>query len=306
MDRIPLDEKNVKFFAIINIMTEDKYSAVWVSHSSISDFLACPRAYYLKHVYKDPQSGRKIQLARPHLSLGKAVHEVIESLSTLPTETRFDESLIEKLEKAWTKISGKKGGFVDETQEQKFKERGREMLRRVYKNPGPLKNLAVKIQMELPHYWLSKDDNIILCGKIDWLEYLPNTDSVHIIDFKTGKGSEDKDSLQLPIYLLLALNCQKRPVERASYWYIDRHTVPTTIELPNVKEAEEEILQAAKKIKLARKLRHFNCPDAGCPTCTPYEKVLKGEAELVGRDGFDRDVYLLAEEDTKEPQSIIL
>jgi ATP-dependent helicase/DNAse subunit B len=62
---------------------------------------------------------------------------------------------------------------------------------------------------DLPHYWLSEDDGIILCGKIDWLQYLPDTDSVHIVDFKTSKNKEKANSLQLPIYLLLVSNTQK-------------------------------------------------------------------------------------------------
>jgi len=178
----------------------DKYTAVWVSHTSISDFLRCPRAYYLKNIYRDPKTNHKIKLMSPSLALGSAVHEVLESLSVLPRQTRFSGSLIAKFDRAWEKITGKKGGFINADTEYKFKQRGQEMLRRVMNNPGPLSGLAVKIQMDLPQFWLSEEDNIMLCGKIDWLEYLPDSDSVHIIDFKTGKTEEDPDSLQLPIY----------------------------------------------------------------------------------------------------------
>jgi len=95
-------------------MAEDKYTATWVSHSSISDFLQCPRAYFLKHVYRDPKTGHKIKITSPPLALGQAVHEVLESLSTLPVEERFRNSLIEKFHTVWQKLSGKKGGFVNE------------------------------------------------------------------------------------------------------------------------------------------------------------------------------------------------
>ena len=70
------------------------------------------------------------------------------------------------------------------------------MLQRVIKHPGPVAKLAVKIKQDLPYYWLSEEDNIILCGKIDWLEYLPDQDGVHIIDFKTSKYDEAPQSLQ--------------------------------------------------------------------------------------------------------------
>lgn len=191
----------------------DKYKATWVSHSSISDFLACPRAYYLRNVYKDPKTGNKITVTNASLSLGQIVHEVIEELSLLPVDERLEISLVKKYDVAWKKVEGKIGGFKDKDQEIEYKERGVKMLERVEKNPGPILNKAIKIQTDfIPNYYLSEEDNIILCGKIDWIEYLEKTDSVHIIDFKTGKNEEDESSLQLPIYLLLATNLQSRPV----------------------------------------------------------------------------------------------
>ena len=62
-------------------MSKDPYKATWVSHSSIGDFLKCPRAYYLHNVYKDPGTRRKINIVNPALSLGVAVHEVLEGLA---------------------------------------------------------------------------------------------------------------------------------------------------------------------------------------------------------------------------------
>ena len=150
-------------------MEKDKFSATWVSHTSLSDFKKCPRCYYLKNVYKDPKTGHKIQVMSPPLALGQAVHSVIESLSILPVNKRFDIPLLEKYEQAWENVSGKKGGFRTSDSEYRYKERGAMMLRRVMTNPGPLARLAVKMAQELPFYWLSEQDNIILCGKVDWL-----------------------------------------------------------------------------------------------------------------------------------------
>src|SRR3990167_3796097 len=152
-------------------MSPDKFTATWVSHSSIADFLACPKAYYLKNVYKDPKTNHKIQIMTPPLALGSVVHEVIESLSTISTANRFKEPLAPKFKNVWfEKVSGKKGGFFDKDSEEKYYNQGIEMIKRVVDHPGVLANLAVKITMELPYYWLSEPDNIILCGKIDWLE----------------------------------------------------------------------------------------------------------------------------------------
>ncbi len=285
----------------------DKYSAVWVSHTSINDFLRCPRSYYLKNVYKDPKTGHKIKLMSPALALGQSVHEVLESLSVLPKDRRFSESLIAKFDKAWEKVKGKKGGFSDEDTEWKFKQRGQEMLRRVMNNQGPIAGLAVKIQTDLPQFWLSEEDNIILCGKVDWLEYLPEIDSVHIIDFKTGRAEEDPDSLQLPIYHLLVHNCQKRQVVKASYWYLDSNDGLTEKKLPDLDEARVKILDIARKIKLARQIKRFKCPEGdGCRSCRSMEKIFRREAELVGEDQYRNDVYILSPKKEEEKESVIL
>jgi len=289
-------------------MVNDKYSATWVSHSSISDFLKCPRAYFLKNVYKDPQTGHKIQLMTPPLALGQVVHEVLESLSLLPKDRRFNESLITKFEKAWQKISGERGGFSDKEEEERYKDRGRAMLERVVKDPGPLKNLAVKIKTDLPYFWLSEEDNIILCGKIDWLEYLAESESVHIIDFKTGRRDEPANSLQLPIYNLLATSCQSYPVAKMSYWYLDRSDGFIEKDLLDFNKSRQKVLKVAKEIKLARQLERFKCPNGeeGCSACRLMEAILRGEGKLINVDEFNRDVYILAKPSSGDSQESMI
>ncbi len=286
----------------------DKFTATWVSHSSMSDFLKCPRSYYLKNVYRDPKTKHKIQLMGPPLALGAAVHEVLEGLSVLPTQTRFEESLIQRFQPVWKKFSGKKGGFWDADTEQQYKLRGEAMLRRVMENPGVLQNLAVKIKEDLPYYWLSEEDNIILCGKIDWLEYLPDTDSVHIIDFKTSKSEENESSLQLPIYHLLVHNCQHRAVTRASYWYLEMNEELTPKELPDLENASTQVLEIAQQMKTARSLERFKCPhgDEGCYACRPLEAILQGKAEFVGENEYRADVYILPPTQQDEKETSVL
>lgn len=292
----------------------DKFAATWVSHSSASDFLNCPRAYFLNNIYRDPQSRHKIQLVSPPLALGSAVHTVLESLSSMPTQDRLKVSLIERFNLVWKKMSGKKGGFESSEQEQQYRERGEEMLRRVMANPGPITRLAVKIKQELPQYWLSEEDEIILCGKIDWLEYFPDVDSVHIIDFKTSKKEEKSDSLQLPIYRLLVENCQHRQVLGASYWYLGFSNELSERPLPDSKEAHDRVLEVAKKMKLAKKLQVFKCPNGaqGCMHCRSLERIIRGEAELVGVSDFNQDMYILpsgtgkAGQESSMPESEVL
>lgn len=281
-------------------MSNDSYKATWVSHSSLSDYLACPRAYFLKNVYKDPKTGHKIQIVSPALSLGSAVHEVLESLAKLPVEERFKTSLIEKYNQIWDKkYTGKQGGFSSPDQEHDYRARGEEMLRRVMRSPGPLAEKAVRIKpqndMDLPQYNLSETENIILCGKIDWLRYDPDTNSVEIIDFKTSRSAEAPSSLQLPIYRLLVEHTQKYAVSGMSYWYLEFNDDLTPHDLPDLDAAEKEILALARKMKLARSLRKFDCPNGadGCPHCRQFERILAGEGEFLGTDETRRDLYYL-------------
>lgn len=272
----------------------DKYAATWTSHSSLSDFIACPRAYYLKNVYKDSNSGNKIQILSPAMTLGSVVHAVLESRSKLTVSERFARPLLDQFRELWQSVSGKQGGFRDASEEERFKARGEAMLKRVMDNPGPLSRLSVKLRDELPFYWLSERDEIILCGKIDWLEYMPEQDGVRIIDFKTGRFKEQAGSLQLPIYRLLVHNTQRRVVTDAQYWYLEEEDGLVTKELPSLEDAHEKVFALAKQVRLARKLGLFKCPQgsAGCRNCQPFEALLRGEGEFIAVKDR-RDVYML-------------
>lgn len=279
---------------------QDKYSAIWVSHSSMQDFLKCPRLYFLHNVYKDPATGHKVSIVTPHMSLGIAVHGVLEGLGDYPSEERLSHDLIALFEKEWNGVSGKKGGFTDETEEVEFKFRGIAMLENVKRDPRFLLNKRIKLPRETmnPNFYLSDDENIILNGLIDWIEYLPATDSLHIVDFKTGKREEREASLQLPIYLLLCNALQKRAVSKASYWYLETDKLVEK-ELPEADSAFREVLDIALRVKAARVQNEFHCPkgDSGCIHCRDYELILAKDprAIFVGVGGFKQDLYIIRE-----------
>lgn len=278
-------------------MTQDKYAAIWVSHSSMGDFLKCPRAYYLHNIYKDPKTNRKINIVNPALSLGQAVHTTLESLKNFPVEERINRNLLIDFEKAWLKVSGKIGGFQNDDEELEIKERGRIMIERVIKNPGPIARKTVRIKEGHnnmpPNFFLSEEENIILCGLIDWLEYVEENDSVRILDFKTGKHDENENSLQLPIYLLLLNALQNRKISGASYWYLNRDDKPIDMPLPEIDEARKKVLAIAMQIKSVREKNIYECPrgDSGCFACKPYEAILKGQAEYLGVGDYGQDIY---------------
>lgn len=290
--------------------TRDPYSAVWVSHSSMGDFLKCPRLYYLHNVYKN-KLGRKIGITSPAMSLGVAVHNTVENLANFKVEDRMTRDLLQDYESNWQKVSGKIGGFMSEEIEVEYKARGISMIERVMRHPGPLVNKTVhfpprvagqeKVDM-LPHFFLNDTDNIILCGKVDWLEYNPDDDSLTVIDFKTGKNEESEESLQLPIYELLLDRLQKRKVTGAKYWYLDRDDTPIDARLLPLDEAYTRVYAVAKQVAEARASGEYMCPKAesGCIHCRPYERVLaflRGDeetgVEYVGKGEYKQDLYIV-------------
>lgn len=275
----------------------DKYNAVWVSHSSMGDFIKCPRLYYLHNMYKDPETKNKISIVSPYMSLGIAVHEVLEGLGDFKSEVRMDRDLLKLFDDAWQKVTGVRGGFKTPDEEKEFKERGIKMLENVTKDPRFLPNKIIKLRRETmnPNFLIDEDKNIILNGLIDWIEYLPETDSLHIVDFKTGKREEDGESLQLPIYLLLCNALQKRKVTKASYWYLENDKIVEK-ELPDLVKAKTDVLAVAYKVADARTKGEFKCPkgEVGCVHCIPYEKILKKDLsyKYVGVGGFKQDLYV--------------
>jgi hypothetical protein len=264
-------------------------------------------------MYKSPVTGHKVSLVTPHMSLGIAVHEVLEGLAEFPADTRMDRDLLALYEAGWKKVSGKKGGFLSADEEAEFKARGTVMLEKVVNDPRFLVNKCIKLpQDKMPcNFFLSEEHNIILNGLVDWIEYLPETDSLHIVDFKTGKREETESSLQLPIYLLLcdALH-KKRKVTKASYWYLESDKMVEK-ELPTLDTARKSVLEVAMKVKTARDEakrngpeKTFICPEGaydvatkegGCMSCRPYEFILSGDprVESVGVGGFSQDMYIL-------------
>lgn len=262
-------------------------------------------------MYKDPATGRKMSIVSPHMSLGIAVHTVLEELADYPAEERFKRDLRARFEEEWAKVSGQKGGFKDTEEEAQFKERGKKMIETVISDPRFLMNKRVKLPKEKmnPNFYLSEDDNIILNGQVDWIEYLPDG-TLHIIDFKTGRHEEADGSLQLPIYLLLCNKLRPQwPVTKASYWYLETDKMVEK-ELPAPDTAYQDVLNTAIKVKQAREKGEFHCPkgdydwetgEGGCSCCRPYEKILQWKAGKLEDDsvvplgvgGFNQDMYLV-------------
>ncbi len=283
-------------------------SYLWLSHSKIRDFQVCPRAYFINHVYIEPKRKRKVQLMTPALALGSVVHKVLENLSTLPIKERFKKSLVAELEERWSIVKGELGGFSSSHQEKEYLDRGRSMMQKVMNNPGPLAELAVKILSDLPSCILSGDDDLKLCGKIDWLQYHSDDNTISIIDFKTSRREEPPDSLQLPIYYCLATKTQDRQVVGVSYWYLENDTLPSPQPLPEFDQTWQELKTIGKQIATAHKLSRFKCPQGenGCRACTSLEKIVSGKAKWVSEGEYGKDIYILPEKEEEVVTGVVL
>lgn len=272
----------------------NKFKATWVSHSSIGDFLKCPRAYYLKNVYKT-DNGNKISIVSPYLSLGSAVHEVLEPLAELDEKHRNSVKLAPAFYKAWSKISGEIGGFSSKEQEEEFKQRGVEMLTRVGKNRQNLAGQTTFLldkRDDLPWMWLSEDEEIVLCGRIDWLNRTGNK-QYRVLDFKTGLKEENDESLQLPIYSVLLEHFLGNSIIDAYYWYLALNDSPTRKIMPDVGKSRERILSIALEIKEARSTKKFECPHKGCFHCTDLSRIIAGEGKFLGKGQYGTELYSL-------------
>ncbi len=142
-------------------------------------------------------------------------------------------------------------------------------------------------------------EGVSLVGSFDWIEILPN-DNLHIIDFKTGRSKERSDSLQLPIYELLAKDNYNKKVEKLSYWYLESNSTLTPKEKIDSDIALADIKDKATEIKNAIETSSFSCNSSysRCFWCRRYESVLSGRAEWLKTDErTGKDLYYLANGD---------
>lgn len=268
----------------------DYYKTTWVSFSSISDFLKCRRAYYLKNIYKNPKTGRKVEVIKPPLALGSAIHNILEPLAKVDCMKRFETNLIETFDREFMKVQGRCGGFKDTEEYETYQQKGHKMLTNVINNKNILECPTYVLKEDLLSAWLSKNNDIKICGKIDWINKDENTGSLSVIDFKTSKDEESND-LQLQIYALLMHILNRETVNNLYYWYLNINEHLTEANIPDVKESYRKVIDLAMEIKEARANGNFECKKGGCFACKDYEKVITGEAVQVGIGNFNREIY---------------
>lgn len=262
-------------------------NALFISYTGIKDYLKCPRAYYLKNVYRDPKTGYRIQVVSPYMTLGALVHDAIKWYLQMQGQVSKDQ-LMEKYRNFWLKYRGKRGGFATREDEASFGKRGLKMLDNFYDNAKDLEK-SLKADDFLK---FKIDETTFLLGKIDFLGEMPDG-SIHVLDFKTGSKDEE-DSLQLYIYAILVESNLQKPVTKISYWYLDRDSNPKEAVLDSLDKKLDWVREKCQEIKTAIEQDSWVCikdPNL-CRDCQSYQAILEGKGELQFADNdFKKMVY---------------
>lgn len=262
-------------------------NAVFISPSTLADFDKCPQLYYYRNVYRTTR-GLKLQQITPALALGQAVHDTID---------QFVKTKQNNFDFIWNNLSGEKGGFT--TEEEEYKKRASEMLERFWSKEHFKKTEMFK----LPTFpKVNLGPNLILTGKLDWIE--KDGDYYHVIDFKTGKNEEKADSLQLPIYSVLAAELLNSKNIKASYWYLDKDDTLTNYQLPEISETKKLLISKGEIVQLARQTNSYRCQSGmtECYACRDMKAIAEGRGKLVTIDTVRKqEIYVLPKVLASEP-----
>lgn len=262
---------------------------LYLSYTSLKNFLKCPNTYYLKNIYRDSKTGHRIQIASPYLSLGSTVHDAIKWFIEMEGQVSKDQ-FMQKFRNLWLKYTGKKGGFSSREEEASFGKRGLVMLDNFFKNHARLEKKHHRI--EFPKYPLF--ENVILMGNFDFVGEKEDG-TLHILDFKTGANDEE-DGVQLYIYAILAEANLNKPVTTASFWYLDRDDNPIAIVLDPLEPKLEWLVEKGKQLKQAIEQGNWICikKDKLCQECSIYQAIIDGKGEFQFSDfRYKKDVYYL-------------
>ncbi|QQG43736.1 MAG: PD-(D/E)XK nuclease family protein [Candidatus Daviesbacteria bacterium] len=275
------------------VSSNNKYikNALFLSYTSLSDFLKCPHSFYLKNLYRDPKSGHRLQIASPYLSLGSTVHDAIKWFLEIQGQANLDQ-LIKKYRNLWLKFTGKRGGFASREEEAVFGKRGLLMMENFYKNWQILGKSAPHINF--PKYNLV--ENVVLTGNFDFVGEKKDG-TLWVVDFKTGV-TDKKDPLQLYLYAILAENNFGKKVTQASFWYLDRESSPSPVVLEPLEGQVQWLQEKGQEVKKAVEKGQWVCikneMEDICNECQIYQALKDGQGEFQFSDfRFKKDVYYL-------------
>lgn len=267
-------------------------------------FAQCPKSYhfyYLDPVYS-PMKGELKRMPQNIYSfhtLGKAVHNALTLFYHSPPEQRGKDQLKEHLKQTWRSEVmrqknpplGKWGGFGTLEEERESYKEALEMLT----------NFAEMVEADFEIEYLPTADfthsikdyqdlitplsnDFDISGKFDLVAREGN--SLHIVDFKTGK-KEEESPFQLRFYKILAEEKFKKPVKKASFYFLKTgNKKEFGLEKEKTEEIKEEILGKIDGIMRTEnfetspgKLCQFCLYQTFCPEKEKVKEITKGAGE---------------------------
>ncbi|OGC54572.1 hypothetical protein A2797_01635 [candidate division WWE3 bacterium RIFCSPHIGHO2_01_FULL_48_15] len=188
------------------------------------------------------------------LFFGQIIHQTLNDFFHLPTGYRTEAEILALLEKTWSGPRMKERGFPDIEDEREHYRRAAGMLKRFVQNQNLSPTLAYLPKTEPDGEFVKEnlisyplEPGIFLQGKIDRID--KEGDTYHLIDYKTSR-SETHDNLQLAAYAILCRQSLGKPIERASYLYLERGNFKTfEVNQELEEETRQKLLEIIKKIR---------------------------------------------------------
>jgi len=158
--------------------------------TALNNYLDCPKKYLFKNLIRIPD------VYSATLSFGSTVHKALELFfknSNKEEKILPKDVLLSEFEKALEKAK------MSEKDEEKYKERGNDILSEYYDKYSSAWSYKVKVEFDPKRdFELESKEILELTGKIDKIEYLndDNSKEVNLIDYKTGKPFSEKTKEQ--------------------------------------------------------------------------------------------------------------
>lgn len=199
------------------------FSGFIATPTKIRNFLECPRKYWYYHINAET---KRLYPEKSYFTLGHHVHNALRDFFTTPAADRSKEQLLQLLEDQWKSKTGTAAGFTTSEIEAESKSHAISMLK-LFLATEDWRVTQVYLPEkagDFPGYkQIQIDNSLAFGGIIDRIDENPDG-TLHIIDYKTGKGDEP-DEWQLPIYAVLMGRGMNRIVGNISYIFLPMENV---------------------------------------------------------------------------------
>ena len=239
-------------------------------------FLRCPMQYKFQYVDRLGSIYRK---PRPYFTMGDHIHATLKDfLSIIPTDERNVTKLENLLREKWQR---NRKGFKDREDEKRWGQKAIKQLQLFAQN----QDLSITPFRVEDYHKVELTESIKLIGRIDRIDQEAD-DSLHIIDYKTGKIPAEIDQIQLHIYALILTKEMELPISKASYLYLEPGKWQTIEPTPDdLEKARSYIVELVDKICAEKD--YPATPNEYCGNCDFLE--ICPEKEIATESALDDD-----------------